>query len=253
MAGCQHGGGRPGGVVEVWVDPVRVELAGVEQLDRHPVQRCAALHRPPRPGSLRPPLVVADQPVGTEAGLQHQLRVPAHNPAGGCRLPERVRVSVVGHQDRDGVTPGPQMRGDVVAVVTESSWLRPNRSAAHLDPIDPQHVSGVGRYPQRDTRRNLLKVETATELASREAGRRQVRAHTGRIDREVGNIRGHPVPRPPDASEVSVRHDYLLLGRRAAIVWENTQDLLPGGVSAEESRAGLACVQPDRRRTCPGC
>jgi len=39
-----------------------------------------------------PPPLVGDQPFVTDPGLEHELRVAAHQPAGGGRLPERVRV-----------------------------------------------------------------------------------------------------------------------------------------------------------------
>ena len=74
MAGLEHRGRGPGGVVEVDLDPGRIQLTSIEQLDGNCVERLTSAQRTPRPRPQHPPPFVGDQPLLTNPGLQHELR-----------------------------------------------------------------------------------------------------------------------------------------------------------------------------------
>jgi hypothetical protein len=115
VMGClQHRGLDPGGVVELGRHPGWIQLASIEQLDGNRVERLISAQRTPCPRPEHPPPLVSDQPLLTNPALHHELRVATHHPARGSRLPERVRVPVVGHQHRHDIAPWPQIRRDVV-------------------------------------------------------------------------------------------------------------------------------------------
>jgi hypothetical protein len=205
--GClQHRGLDPGGVVEVWLHPERVQLASIKQLDGDRVERLTRAQRPPGPRPQHSPPLISDQPLITDPGLQHELGISTHHPAGGSGVPERVRVPVVGHQHRHNVASWLQIRRDVVLVIPQPSRLRSDRTPANLGTVDPQHVPRIRRQAKRCPRRNKLDVEHPTKLGPREFGGRKIRTNTRRIDHELGNIRGNPVTAPPHARESGSRH-----------------------------------------------